>query len=85
MHLQSKTVLIFNSLTNSFKRSLLIIHNFSEHNYKLPVDGVLTPKHVGVILILILHNIFARVLVYNKHLSFKRYLVLANYIKKLTP
>ena len=27
-----------------------IIHNFSQHNCKLPEDGVLTPKHVGVIL-----------------------------------
>jgi hypothetical protein len=27
----------------------LIIHNFSQHNCKLPEDGVETPKHVGVI------------------------------------
>jgi hypothetical protein len=34
---------------------------------KLPEDCVLTPKHVGVILILILHYLFLYMLVYNKH------------------
>ena len=29
----------------------LIIHNFRYYNCKLPEDGVLTPKYVGVILI----------------------------------
>ena len=33
-----------------------MIHNFSEHNYK-------QPKHVGVILILILHYLFVHMLV----------------------
>ena len=32
---------------------ILIIHNFSQHNCKLPDDGVLTRKYVGVILIFI--------------------------------
>jgi len=34
---------------------------------KLPEDGVLTPKHVGVININ-LHNLFVHMLVYSKHL-----------------
>jgi len=31
---------------------ILTIHGFSQHNFKLPADGLLTPKHIGVILIL---------------------------------
>ena len=34
---------------------------------KLPENGVLTPKHVGVILILIVRYLFVQMLVYNKH------------------
>jgi hypothetical protein len=34
---------------------------------KLPENGVLTPKHIGVILILIVHYLFVQMLVYNKH------------------
>ena len=41
----------------------LVIHNFSRHNFKLPEDGVLTPEHVGVILILILRYLFVHMLV----------------------
>jgi hypothetical protein len=42
---------------------ILIIHNFSSHNCKFPEDGVLTPKYVGVNLVLILHCLFVRMLV----------------------
>jgi hypothetical protein len=30
---------------------ILVIHNLADTTCKLPEDGVLTPKHVGVILI----------------------------------
>jgi len=37
------------------------------NQYIIPEDGVLTPKHIGVILILILHYLFVHMLVCNKH------------------
>ena len=42
---------------------ILIIHNFSQHNSKFPEVGVLTPKHVAVILILMLRHLFVHLLV----------------------
>jgi hypothetical protein len=44
---------IWSQHTTVLNVAILTIRNFSYHNCKLPEDGVLTPKHVVVILILI--------------------------------
>ena len=39
------------------------VHNLAVTICKLPEDGVLTPKHVGVILVLILYYLHVQLLV----------------------
>jgi hypothetical protein len=47
---------------------IIIIHNFSYHNCKLPEDGVLTAKHVGVILMYIYSTYWCICWYHNKKL-----------------
>jgi len=45
------------------KQHYVIIQTLGNTTCKLPEDGVLTPKHVGIVLILILRYLFVHVLV----------------------